>query len=191
DRAFLSRQAGIGAARRLIGGRLEVLVAEAAIAADAEAEALADLGQVADQRFVVLLEYLRARRNLEHDIGALGAGTVASHAVAAGLGLEMLLIAIVDQRVETVHGLDPDIAPAAAVAAVRSTEFDEFLTPERHGSGSSVAGAGIDFGLVEEFHRLVYKSRLICLHGLPLTQAEGARETTVTAKRRAAHENRH
>jgi hypothetical protein len=67
-----------------------MLVAEAAIAAGRQPEALADLGQVADQRLVVLLEDLRARRYLERHVGALGAGRGCAHAVLAGLGLEML-----------------------------------------------------------------------------------------------------
>src|SRR5690606_1965251 len=103
-----------------------------------------------------LLEDLRAGRNLEHDVSALGARAVTAHAVAAGLGLEVLLISIVDQSIKAVDRLDPDIAAPAAVAAIRPAEFDEFLAPERHASGASVAGAGIDLGLVEEFHRLVY-----------------------------------
>ena len=118
-----------------------MLVAEAAIAARGQPEALADLGQVADQRLVVFLEDLRAGRHLQHDVGALGAGAVAAHAVDAGLGLEMLLVAIVDQRVEPVDGLDPDVAAAAAVAAVRSAELDELLAPERDAAGAAVAGA--------------------------------------------------
>jgi hypothetical protein len=39
----------------------------------------------------------------------------------------MLLIAIVDESVETVDRLDPDIAAAAAIAAVGAPKFDEFL----------------------------------------------------------------
>lgn len=64
---------------------------------------------------------------------------VAAHAMHAGLGLEMLLIAVVDQGVEAVDGLDPDIAAAAAVTAIRAAEFDEFLTPERNRAGAAVA----------------------------------------------------
>jgi hypothetical protein len=51
--------------------------------------------------------------------------------VAAGLGLEMLLEAVIDQRVEAVDGFDPDIAAAAAIAAIRPAELDVFLAPER------------------------------------------------------------
>ena len=86
------------------------------------------------------------------DVGALGAGAVAAHAVDAGLGLEMLLVAIVDQRVQPVDRLHPDVAAAAAVAAVRPAELDELLAPERDRAGAAVAGADIDLGLVEEFH---------------------------------------
>ena len=89
---------------------------------------------------------------LRIDVGAVRAGAVLAHAVAAGLGLEMLLVAVVDQRVEAVDAFDDDIAAAAAVAAVRAAEFDEFLAPERDAAGAAVAGADIDFGLVEEFH---------------------------------------
>ena len=55
---------------------------------------------------------------------------IAAAAVHAGLRLEMLLVAIVDQRVEAVDALDPDVAAAAAIAAVRAAELDEFLAPE-------------------------------------------------------------
>ena len=149
---LLARNAGIGAARRLIGRGLEALVAEAAIAAGGKSIALPDLGQVTDQRLVVVLVDLRAGRDLQRHVGALGAGHVAAHAVHAGLGLEMLLVAVVDQRVQAVDRLDPDVAAAPAVAAVRPAELDEFLAAERHRASAAVAGAYVDFRLVEEFH---------------------------------------
>ncbi len=107
--AFLS---GIGAARRTVGRGREMQVAETAIAALGETIALADFRNVADQRFVVFLENLRADRHLEDHVVAFAAGHVAAHAVHAGLGPEMLLVAVIDQRVEPVHGLHPDIAAA-------------------------------------------------------------------------------
>ena len=57
--AFL---AGIGAARRAVGGGLEMRVAEAAVPAFGQKLALAELGEVGDQRLVIVLEYLRADR---------------------------------------------------------------------------------------------------------------------------------
>ena len=125
------------------------------------------------QRLLVLVEDLRADRHLQHDVGAVGAGAVLAHAVAAGLGLEVLLVAIIDQRVEPVDAFDDDVAAAPAVAAVRPAEFDELLAPKRDAAGAAVAGADIDLGLVEEFH-------------LPLTVrkiAAGARRTAYALRR--------
>ena len=68
------------------------------------------------------------------------------------LGLEMLLVAVVDERVEPVDAFDQDVAAAAAVAAVRPAELDELLAPERDAARPAVAGADVDLGLVEEFH---------------------------------------
>ncbi len=154
DGALLPLLAGIDAARSLVGRGLEMGVAEAAIAAARERDALADLGHVGDQRFFVLVEDLGSGRNLEDRVGALAAGAVLAHAVGAGLGLEMLLIAVVDQRVEAADAFDDDIAAAAAVAAVRAAEFDEFLAPERQAAGAAVARTDVNLGLIEKFHGL-------------------------------------
>ena len=78
--------AGIGMAWRLVGRGLEMGVAEAAIAALEEADALADRGQVGDQRLVVLLEHLGALRNAQGHVRPGGAGAVLAHAVGAGAG---------------------------------------------------------------------------------------------------------
>ena len=117
------------------------------------------MAQIGDQGLVVLFEDLRADRHLEHDVGGVGAGPQAPHAMAAGRGLEMLLVAIVDQRVEAVDGLDPDIAALAAVAAIGAADFDEFFAPERHRPRTAVAGADIDLCLVEKFHRATLLDR--------------------------------
>ncbi len=69
---------------------------------------------------------MRAGRNLDDDVVAIGAGAVLAHAVAAALGLEVLLIAIVDERVEVFDALDPHVAAASAVAAIGAAELDEF-----------------------------------------------------------------
>src|SRR5205807_4294676 len=94
-----------------------------------------------------------ADRDLEHHVGAVGPVPVLAHAVAAGLGLEVLLVAVVDQGVQPVDRLDPDVAAAPAVAAVRPSVLDELLAPERHGPAAPVAGADVDLALVEKLHR--------------------------------------
>ncbi|MGY3645784.1 hypothetical protein ACVWW2_001075 [Bradyrhizobium sp. LM4.3] len=65
----------------------------------------------------------------------------------------MLLVAIVDQRVQAVCDLDYDIAAAAAIAAGGTAEFNEFFAAERHAAVSAVTGADVDLCFVEEFHR--------------------------------------
>ena len=152
DGALLAGLAGIGAARRLVGRGFEISVAEAAIAALHQRDALADAREIGEQSFAVLLVDLRADRHLEHHVLAVGAVHVLAHAVAAGLGLEVLLVAVIDQRVEAVDRLDDDIAALAAVAARGAAEFDEFLAPERDAAVAAGAGLHINLGFVEEFH---------------------------------------
>ncbi len=127
-------------------------VAEAAVAALGEDDALAGRLEVGEQRLAVLVEDLRALGHLQHDVGAAPAGAVLAHAVHAGLGLEMLLIAEVDQRVEAAGAFDDDVAAAPAVAAVGAAEFDEFLAAERNAAGAAVARADEDSRLIKELH---------------------------------------
>ena len=64
----------------------------------------------------------------------------------------MLLEAVVDQGVEILHRFGPDIAAAAAIAAIGSAIFDELLAPERDAAVTAGAGLDIDLGDVEKFH---------------------------------------
>src|SRR5690606_27161043 len=105
-----------------------------------------------DHRLLVLLEDLGADRDTQHDILPAGAGALRAHAVPAGPGEEMLLEAEVDQRVQPIHRLGPDIAALAAVAAVRPAIFDEFLAAEGHAARAPAARADIDLGEIEKFH---------------------------------------
>src|SRR5436853_907554 len=102
-------------------------VAEAAIAALGKHKMLADLGEVGEQRLAVLVQDLGADRHLQRDVIALGAVAVLAHAMVALLRLEVLLVAIVDQRVEALDGFNDHIAAATAIAAARTAEFNEFL----------------------------------------------------------------
>jgi hypothetical protein len=105
-----------------------------------------------DQRFAVLVENLGADRHLQHDRFAVRAMAVLAHAVGALRRLEVLLVAVVDQRVQPVDHLDDDVAAAAAIAAGGAAELDEFFAAERHAAVTAVAGADVDFCLVKEFH---------------------------------------
>src|SRR5690606_33344351 len=83
---------------------------------------------------------------------ALAAMPVLAHAVMAGRGLEVLLVAIIDQRVESIDALDDDVAAASAIAAIGPAEFDEFLAQKADRAGATIAGADKDLRLVEKFH---------------------------------------
>ena len=131
-------------------------IAEAAVAAARQHDALAEFGEIGEEGLAVLLVDLRADRHLEHGVGAVGAMAVLAHAGPPVLGEEVLLIAIVDERVEAFDRFHDHVAALAAVAAIRAAELDEFFAPERHAAVTAVAGANIDLGLVEEFHRRLY-----------------------------------
>src|SRR5206468_722783 len=82
----------------------------------------------------------------------IGAMAILAHAAAAVLGSVMLLIAVIDQRVEAFDRERHHVAALAAIAAVGSAELDELFAPERHAAVPAVAGADIDLGFVEELH---------------------------------------
>ena len=147
--------AGIGMARRAVGRAFETRIAETAIAAMRQHDALAELGEIGKQRLAVFVVNLRADRHFEHDVGAGGAMAILAHAAAAVLRREMLLVAVVDQGIEPIDRLHHHVAAIAAVAAVRPAIFDKFLAPERHAAVAAVAGADIDLGFVEELHAAI------------------------------------
>src|SRR5579883_745425 len=154
DGALFTRLPRVRPSRGAVGRRLEMRVAETAIAAARQQGALAALGEIGEQGRAVLLVDLRADRHFEDRVGPVRAMAILAHAGAAIFGKEMLLIAVVDERIKAVDGFGDDIAPFAAVAAVRTAEFYEFFTPKRHAAVSAVARADIDLGLVEEFHAI-------------------------------------
>ncbi len=64
----------------------------------------------------------------------------------------MLLIAVIDQRVEVLDGLGPDVSASAAVTAVRAAILNELLAAKRDAAVSALARLNIDLGLVEKSH---------------------------------------
>ncbi len=113
------------------------------------------LGQVGEHRLAVLVrDDLGAQRDLDHQIRRAGARAVAAHPVPSALGLEVLGVAEVDQRIEAGDRLEHDVPALAAVSAVGPAIFDVFLAPEAHSPRPARAGANEDLGLVEEMHGL-------------------------------------
>src|SRR6185295_6624463 len=109
-----------------------------------EREFFAESCEIVDQRLAILVDHLGTDRHLQHDRLAVGAMAVLAHAIGALLRLEVLLVTVVDQRVEPGHALEHDVAPAAAIAARGPAELDKFLAAKRHAAIAAVAGADID-----------------------------------------------
>ena len=154
DRALLAGLTRVGMTRSTIGGGFEVRVTEATIAAARNRDALTDLGEICNQRLAVFFVDLRTDRHFKDYVLAVGAGAVLAHAVTTALCLEVLLVAVIDQRIEAVDRLYHHITTIAAVAAIRSAELDEFLAPERDTAVPARAGRYVDLGFIEEFHGL-------------------------------------
>src|SRR6185437_11770266 len=91
------------------------------------------------------------------------------------LRLEVLLVAIVYERVEIGLGDGVHVAAAPAVAAVRPAELDELLAPEADAPGAAVTGFDEDLGLVEELHGSV----IPLTRSLPLATSSSRGEVTL------------
>ena len=150
--ALLALLAGLGVARGLLARCLEMGIALAAASAARQQHLHALFGHVGEHFLVVLVEDLRAHRHFQDDILAIGAGAVCARAINAALSLEMLLVAVVDERVEPVHGLCPYIAALAAIPAIGTAKLDIFLPPERNTSRPAITRRDEDFDLIEKFH---------------------------------------
>ena len=95
---------------------------------------------------------MRAWRNPEDHVIAIGTGAVLAHAVATLLGAEVLLIAKVDERVEVFDALGPYVAAATAIAAIGTAKLDKFLAPEADAAVAAIARLHINFDNIEELH---------------------------------------
>ena len=123
------------------------------MAAAQKDDPLARFGEVREDRTLLVIgENLRSHGHFDDQIVAAGARLVLPGAALAAGSTEMLGVAEVDERIEAGHGLEHDVAALASVSAVGSAELDELLAQEGYGAGSTIAGAHIDLGLVEEFH---------------------------------------
>jgi hypothetical protein len=74
--------------------------------------------------------------------------------MAAGTGLEMLLIAVIDQRVEAVDAFNEYVSASAAIAPVGTTEFNEFFAAKGDAACAPIARANKDFCLIKKLHAL-------------------------------------
>src|SRR5580693_5421043 len=133
-------------ARRLVGRALEMRIAEAAIAAFEQKNSFPRAREIGDRRFAVFLVDLSSDRHAQDRVCAASAAHFLAHAGAAVLRANMLLEAIVDQCVEIIDRLSPDIAAPSAIAAPGTAIFDEFLAAECNAAVSAGSALDIDLG---------------------------------------------
>jgi len=108
--------------------------------------------QVNNQRFIVFFKNLCADWYLQDDIFTGCTITVASHPVIAGFTLEMLLVAIVNQRVQPLNRFDPYITALASVTSIWATKSNVFFTTERNSARSPISRSDIHSSLIEKLH---------------------------------------
>src|SRR5262249_41363575 len=82
-----------------------------------------------------------------------------AHAAFAVLGANMLLEAVIDQRVEILDRFGIDVAAASAIAAPRAAILDELLTAKRDAAVSARAAGNINLRLIEELHAAAFRAR--------------------------------
>ena len=152
DPHFLSGLAGLRFARGAVRRGFEKGVALAAGPALGKDEFLAFLGQVGKHGFLVLRQNLCADGKFQRDMVAGRAESVTARAGPARLRLEMLLVSVVDQRIQTGYRARDHIAAAAAIAAVGPAERHMRLAPETDGARAAMSRSDKDLGLIQKLH---------------------------------------
>ncbi len=142
----------LGVLGRLVGGRLEMRVAEAAAAAARDGRLLPRSDEVGDERTGLVIDDGGSGRDLQDEVVAGLAVAARLRAPAARLGLEVMAVLEVAQRGQP--GIDPqeDGAAPTAVATVGAAARDVRLLAEGRGPVTAVAGTDPDLHAVEE-HR--------------------------------------
>ena len=105
-------------------------VAKAAFAATGNQNALANFCKVGDGKLAGFINERGADRHFQGHILAACTCAIPARAVFAALGFEVLLVAIVDQRVQIVDRLHIDVSALAAIAAVGATKFHKGFAAE-------------------------------------------------------------
>ena len=177
--ALGARLALLGVLGGLVGGGLEVGVAEAAPPAAGDHRGLADRHEVGDQGTGLVVVDGRAGRNVEDEVVAGLAVPPGARAAAAGRRPEVVPVVEVAQR--RLAGIDPQVdgSAATAVAAVGSAARDVGLLPEGRGPVAAIAGADPDLHAVEEHrgHSRTLRGRV------PVGAQRGARTKRATGSR--------
>src|SRR6185503_3487422 len=149
------------AARRAVGGARVAGVALSAEAPLRDQQRLVFVRQVGDldELLALLLEDLRADRDLQGDVAARLARAQRAFAVRAAAGLEQLLEPEIEEGVEIGARDQVDAAAVTAVAAIGTAARDELLAAKAHGATAAMAGRDVNLDLVDEHVSAGLKTR--------------------------------
>ncbi len=150
DLALLAILPHLRGAWRLTRRRGELAVPASAASAVRDDDARSRMRQVGDRRIVAELEDLRAHGHADDRVRAGLAGLVRALAVPAAVALQIALEAEGGEVAQVGVGEQHDVAPVAAVTAVRPALGDELLAPERHASVAAAAALHDDAGTIVE-----------------------------------------
>src|SRR5262245_55563500 len=138
--------------RRLVGGALEVLVAESARSAPGCDEPLAAVADVGDNLSAARVGNHRSQRDGNFQVRAIATMHRAAHAVAAVLGPIVRMMGQVQQRIDVRIADDDDIPALATIPAVGAAFGNVLLASQAHGAVATLAGTDEDRGAIEEEH---------------------------------------
>ena len=153
DLPLLSRQPALGQPRGLARGGLEARVPPATGPAAGDRHLLAGPHEVVARP--VPAGDLRARRDADEQRLAVRSVALGALPVPAAPRAEMRAPAKALQVAQVVVAAQHDVAPAAAVAAVRAALGHVGLAPERQAPVAARAGADLDLGAVVEHWAII------------------------------------
>src|SRR5579884_2721793 len=90
-----------------------------------------------------------ATGNGQHEIFPFSAMHLLTRPGLASTSLEIMFIAVIDQRVEIVRCLKVDTATTSAIATIRATKGSKFLTAEMHGAIATISSLNINFCMIK------------------------------------------
>ena len=152
DPALLPGLALLGVLRRLVGGRLEVGVAEPAATAAGDHHLLSGGDQIGEELVRGVVEDRGAGRNAHHEV--MARRTVAPRALAPTAVRRLEVVAVLEVAQGRLAGIHGEVHRTAstAIPAVRSAARDVRLAPEGRRAVAAVTGTDVDLDAVEE-HR--------------------------------------
>src|SRR5437899_5482881 len=150
--ARLPGLAQLGEARRLPGRGLEAGITPPAPSSAPDHEPLIRRHQVRDRLSFLVLDQ-RARWDLQGEVGRVFAVAPAAAAASTAARSEVMLEAVVLERVELPGYLEDHVAAATAVAAVGAAARHVLLAPEAQCAGAAISRLDEDLRAIDEHQR--------------------------------------